>query len=75
MGGVPLHTWHHVCVYAEGDRWRGVTEAFQTLPRPALEKIKNESIDRVSDPGGLEAVEDQPYRHRAFADGSRGALD
>jgi hypothetical protein len=31
--------------------------------RPALEKIKSESIDRVSYPGGLEAVEDQPYRH------------
>src|SRR4030095_11915827 len=42
--------------------------------RPALEKIKSESIDRVSYPGGLEAVEDQPYRHRAFADGSRSAL-
>jgi hypothetical protein len=32
-------------------------------PRPALEKIESESIDRVSDPGGLEAIEDQPYRH------------
>jgi hypothetical protein len=31
--------------------------------RPALEKIKSESIDRVSYPGGLEAVEDQPHRH------------
>lgn len=31
--------------------------------RPALEKIKSESIDRVSYPGGLEAFEDQPYRH------------
>jgi hypothetical protein len=30
---------------------------------------------RVCDPGGLEAVEDQAYRHRAFADGGRGALD
>jgi hypothetical protein len=30
---------------------------------PALEKIKSESIDRVSYPGGLETVEDQPYRH------------
>ena len=29
----------------------------------------------VCGPGRLEAVEDQPYRHRAFADGSRGALD
>ena len=30
-------------------------------------------IDRVGAAGGLEAVEDQPYRHGAFADGGGSA--
>ncbi len=70
---------------------RGLRDLDRRLPGPANRRVsqlilpqnfglkrgvsRRRARYRVCGPGGLEAVEDQPYRHRAFADGGRGALD